>query len=92
MMIVRILTQTMERSSPLCSSSLEVSRDDIIIIRARAREQSFICEEKDMDFQFCCKKNLLLFFHGGFRIDDTQLASGTRPLADRSGDFPPGIS
>lgn len=37
MMIVRILTQTMERSSPLCSSSLEVSRDDIIIIRARAR-------------------------------------------------------
>jgi len=32
MMIVIILTQTMERSSSLCSSSLEVSRDDVIIV------------------------------------------------------------
>ena len=61
MMIVIILTQTMERSSSLCSSSLEVSRDDVIIIRARAREKSFICEEKDMDFQFCfTKKSIIL--------------------------------
>lgn len=42
MMIVIILTQTMERSSLLCSSSLEVSRDDVIIIRARARKVVYL--------------------------------------------------
>ena len=42
MIIVIILTQTMERSSSLCSSSLEVSRDDIIIIRARANSRLFV--------------------------------------------------
>ena len=41
-MIVIILTQTMERSSSLCSSSLEVSRDDVIIIRARARKVVYL--------------------------------------------------
>lgn len=55
MMIVIILTQTMERSSSLCSSSLEVSRDDIIIIRARAREQSFI------RYEFNVKSKIWIF-------------------------------
>ena len=90
MIIVIILTQTMERSSSLCSSSLEVSRDDVITIRARAKSRLFV-KRKIWIFNSALQKNLL-FFHGGLRIDDAQLASGTRPLADRSGDFPPGIS
>ena len=91
MMIVIILTQTMERSSSLYSFSLEVSRDDIIIIRARARKVVYFVKRKIWIFNSALQKNLL-FFHGGLRIDDAQLASGTRPLADRSGNFPPGIS
>ena len=59
-MIVIILTQTMERSSSLCSSSLEVSRDDIIIIRARARKVVYFVKRKIWIFNSAVKKSIIL--------------------------------